>query len=144
MEDTVTLRIYNFEKYRLSYERFYIVPEKKKQVSTGLRVVNDEGVVSEKQKRWQSGTFYSDTGKWLPAIITGTIYHSSSSYFVRYSVKHTGYDPICCYLEIEFSLPKYFYGTNVFQFIGFPEMNSEANYANFINGVRRFVSDNFF
>jgi hypothetical protein len=47
------------------------------------------------------------------------------------------------FLEIEFSLPKYFFGTNVFQLLGVPANSSEANFHMLLKAIKRVFNDKF-
>lgn len=142
MVDTIVLRIHNLEKYKGIYEQFYVTNKKKNTIVEGYNVCDVDGLVQEKERSYDRTRFYSDSGKFLPSVISFSINAPSYHYTVRCRIVHKTIDAIS--LEIEFSIPKYFYGTNVFQFVACPEYSSESNYYKLINGVRRFMSNHFF
>ena len=118
MVDTITLRIHNIKRYKLLFEQFKVVSEKNKTMTQGQIVVDEDGVVSEKYKLWQRVRAFGDTGKFLPDTHRIQMHAPSSNYAFNAVLKKLDTDQ--AFLEIEFSLPKYLNGTNVFQLLGIP------------------------
>lgn len=107
MIDTVVLRIHNLKEYTKTYSMFYGAT--KKSVTTAY-VDTSTGEVVETEL--QLATLFADSGRVLPLIQRSTFNISSSHYSVSYSI-----NMVRDYIEFNFSVPKYLYTTNLFQFI---------------------------
>lgn len=103
MIDTIILRVHGYEKYK------HIV----KQL---LLTENDEYTVKYMHEGLENHTktniLFGDTGRVLPVHMRTSIYCPSSHYSISV-LPNEGRD----FIELNFSLPKYEYSTNVLQFI---------------------------
>ena len=142
MVDTIGIRIHNLQNYKALYEQYYVTGTKKNTVVEGYNLVDVDGVVAEKSRSYTRSRFYQDSGKFLPINFSTDIFAPSCHYSVRCRFVHKSLTEIT--MEVELSLPKYFFATNLFQFVGFPEQSSEANFLRLLNGVRRLMRDLFF
>lgn len=141
MVDTINLRIHNVKKYKLLYEQFLPSARNKNAVVEGQTIIDEDGVVTEKERVWGRIVAFEDTGKFIPHVNRFDVTAPSSVYHVRGAIRDMAGDK--AFLEIEFSIPKYFYATNVFQFLGSPPQSSEANYHQLIKGIDRFMRNTF-
>jgi hypothetical protein len=136
MVDTITLRIHDFKrKYPATYEQFYLHWKKKKsQTVVGLLA---DGTARTSTR----GVFFSENSRWMPLSFTGSHYVASSAYNIHlyFSTERDG-EPS---LEMTFSIPKYLWGTNLFQLVCENPMNSEWAYAQLMRVIKKFVNDTF-
>ena len=115
MIDTIVLHIHNLNSYKFLYEQVF-QPTSKKDTVTELYVEKETGEVTE--RAYVRNLFYSQSSKFLPVTHRGNISVPSWDYNVRYRTLIS--EVSGGKMEIEFSIPKYIYGTNLFQFLGTP------------------------
>ncbi|HUC96798.1 MAG TPA: phage/plasmid replication protein [Candidatus Saccharimonadales bacterium] len=138
MIDSITIVIHNLQKYHLIYEQYYLPNAKKKGQFVDAYVDTDAVLQGT---AFTHGTFYSDSGKFLPISFRTSLFVRSSDYSI--SMLFSGKDPSKPSLEMTFSIPKYLYGTNVFQFVGPAGLDSQAIYYRLRDFIDRFMRDNF-
>src|SRR5690606_14776256 len=82
--------------------------------------------------------YFADTSNIRFISIRNSVYNASSHYNLSY---HANYERD--YLEFNFSIPKYIYGTNVFQFTDHSEINVAHTWTKFQNFLNKFLNDIF-
>lgn len=121
MIDTIIIRIHNLSKYPVIYEQ-YNSYSKKKNGMVATYVNEDTGELIE--NTYSLKYFYHDSSKFIPLVNRSSVSLASSHYSISYSVETTK-----DYIEFNFSIPKYKYGTNVFQFINWYDQSSQIIFA---------------
>jgi hypothetical protein len=107
MFDTITLRINNSHRYENLVSILYDPNSGLKQFET----VYDIHELAKKQTEFRvQSTEYLDTGRRVDKAYRRKLYQDSSNYEFNYH-----HDKLRKFLEFEFSIPKFLYGTNVFQ-----------------------------
>lgn len=135
MIDTIVLRINNLSKYSKIYEQFY-KPSKKKGDITIAVVDENTGEISERAKT--SAYIYHDTNRVLPLTYRSTFNIASSHYTLSYSLNNSN-----DFLEFNFSVPKYLFGTNLFQFVNNFSQDSDLTFKSLILFLKKFFKENF-
>lgn len=138
MIDTIRLVVHNIEKYKYIYEQFYTA-NRKRQTVVNAYVEEATGELIE--QKMAPFTLYSDSNRFLPFAVRGDINIPSSDYSIRYSFIPSVSGTVA--LVVEFSIPKYLYSTNVFQFISMPLNTSEALFSKLTKFVIQFFRENF-
>lgn len=142
MIDTIVLRIRNVKKYKRLYNQFYFTVVKKQMEVSGRILIDGDGVITgTSQETFRRIKFYEDSGKFIPDNINFDIYQPSYNYRIRGLIRNMDTDK--AELEVEFSIPKYFHGTNVFQFVPDNSRDSYSNFLRLIKGIKRFMNDRF-
>lgn len=113
MIDTIVLRIHNLKKKYDAYGK-------------SLKVLSqdDKEVIKYNTSEMFKGNvqayqYYADTDKVRFLSVRNTVYLPSSHYNIGYSLNYER-----DYLEINLSIPKFYFGTNVFQFTDKRELES--------------------
>lgn len=139
MIDTIQLRIHNIKSYKLIYGQFTADLQKKTTFHQGAveAIDYDTGEAISKERVWQRISAFQDTGKYMPYVVRSDIGRNSSNYSVGARLADLTTDKP--FLEIEFSLPKWFFGTNLFQFLTHTPKDSFTQYAYLVKGIKRFL-----
>lgn len=133
MIDTIVLRIHNIDKYRIIYEQFYRPQKEKGQVTQALV---DKSTGELKQVDYVYQLVYHDTDRFLPLMHRSSKYVASSHYQLSYLVNTQKN-----FLEFNFSIPKYVWGTNVMQFVNIFDQSGDLVYAELRNFLKGFFKD---
>lgn len=108
MIDTIVIRVHNIDNYPLTVHKSFKQDEKaviKAFTNTDTLAKNSDVFIN----------YYADTGNFIPLISRGKCsYTPSSHYKVSYFL-----NTLENYIEYNFSIPKYIFGTNIFQFFGY-------------------------
>jgi hypothetical protein len=129
MIDTILIRLSNVNNYPTTKLRF------EQTSKTGQTVVNideDSGEV------FTGGSvralLHHDTDNLIPLTKRNSVHVPSSNYQLLYK-----YNVVEGYVEFEFSIPKYLYGTNILQFIRYYGQDSETQYSYLMNFIKTFI-----
>lgn len=134
MIDTIVLRIHNMSKYRLLYEQYYN-PTKEKNTVTKAFVSEDTGEYMEVD--YSAALVFHDNNRVLPLVHRSTKHVPSSHYTVSYAI-NTQAD----FIEFNFSIPKYLWATNIFQFVNLHDQSEILLYSQLRKFIDEFISDN--
>lgn len=106
MIDTIVIRIHNFESKYSSYVKSLKALSEN---NTDVIKYNTTSAFKDNVKAYQ---YYADTDKVRFLSFRNNLYVPSSHYNINYNVNYER-----DHIEINLSIPKYYYGTNIFQFI---------------------------
>jgi len=134
MIDTLVIRIKNLSKYKYLYEQYY-APAKKKGTITEAFV--DESTGEYKQVDYVHTLIYHDTDRFLPVVHRSTRHIASSHYQLSFVL-----NPSKDFLEFNFSVPKYVYGTNVLQFVSLYDQGASVCFSMLLQFIDRFIESN--
>lgn len=135
MIDTLVLRIHNLSQYPKIYEQFYKPSQKKNDVSQSI-IIEDTGEIIERIAFIAS--VYHDNNRVIPLSYRSNINIASSHYALSYWL-NTSKD----YLEFNFSLPKYLYATNLFQFVNPQDYSAKFVFLQLKAFISQFLKQNF-
>lgn len=141
MLDTIVIRIHNVEKYKFIHEQTKLDAGKKSQMVVGYMAVDSDGVVEEGARTFRRGALFTSAGKFLPITTRFDINAPSHNYKCRVSVRHS--DGVGSFLELELSVPKFYYGTNVFQYLPLLPHGIQDNFNHLIRAVRGVIKGFF-
>lgn len=133
MIDTIVLRIHNIDKYKMIYEQFYR-PEKERGQITQAFVDKSTGEL--KQVDYVHQLIYHDTNRFLPIVHRASKHIASSHYNLSYVV-----NPQKNYIEFNFSIPKYLWGTNIMQLINIYDQAYDLVFTELQMFLRNFFKD---
>jgi hypothetical protein len=131
MIDTIVLRIHNIKDYPQLKSQFY-APKQRSNAFVKASVDETTGEVLE--TAFNTQYVFMDTGRFINPVIRSTVYIPSSHYELSYR-----YDEERNYLEFNFSIPKYKFGTNIIQFINQYDQSALACYNEFILFIHNFL-----
>lgn len=134
MIDTIEIHIHNISEYKQLYEQYFAFSKKKTGVTTAY-INEDTGEVIEYNQNL--GMVFHDTGRILPINHRNSKHIASSHYSLSYRL-NSSTDT----LEFNFSIPKYLYSTNVFEFIARYDQSPQAVYAMLRTFILEFIRDN--
>ncbi|MGN6437527.1 MAG: phage/plasmid replication domain-containing protein [Agriterribacter sp.] len=134
MIDTIVIRIHNINNYPLLKEQFY-VPSKEKNTYTEALVHEDTGEIVE--NTFHHGFVYHDSERFISLRHRSSTYIASSHYNLSYLLDSTK-----GYLEFNFSIPKYEFGTNVLQFINLFNQDESIMYSELYKFIKDFIQLN--
>lgn len=109
MFDTVVLRVHNFSNYTTLFNMLYAKDDAKNSM---VKTWVDEETGLTKDIKYKAKLLYYDSDRFLPII--GATSHHIGSYTYAVSVL-PNYERNTC--EVNFSIPKALFGTNVMQFV---------------------------
>lgn len=129
MIDTIVLRIHGYEKYSHIVKHLESINDKrdgytKKFIHTGM------------EDRSRIGIFYGDTDRILDLDSRPNINVPSSNYSVVCSIRQDR-----DFIELNFSIPKYVYSTNVIQFIDQYDPSIKHTFDKLLHVITRFFAD---
>jgi hypothetical protein len=130
MIDTIVIRINNVSAYPVTKLRF---EHTSKTGQTIVQISEDTGeVFSSSEVR---ALLHHDTDNIIPLTKRNSIHIPSSTYALTYK-----YNIVGDFIEFEFAIPKYLYGTNVIQFIRYFSQDARAQYDYLIAFIKSFIA----
>ncbi|MGJ1352001.1 phage/plasmid replication domain-containing protein [Sphingobacterium spiritivorum] len=132
MLDTIVLRIHNLKSKYQYYVNF--LQDISKEDNRVIKY-NSNNVFKDDVQTYQH---YSDTSKIRFLSLRSAIYVPSSHYSVVYNTNHER-----DYLEINLSIPKYIFGTNIFQFTDRRDIDTAQVWNKFDRWINEFLIDFF-
>lgn len=129
MIDTVVLRFHDLEKNEKIISRF-----KSNERTGSTEVEMEKSAVSDLEGNRIRMLLYHDSDRAIPLVRHSTMRLRSSHYSVAYKI-----DERRDFVEFNFSIPKYIYGTNFFQFIDYTDQSARMSWANFFSFIQDFV-----
>lgn len=132
MIDTIVLRVHKLkEKYEYLVKSLEYLTEKDKAVIK----YNTESIFKSDVGTYQ---YFADTSNIRFISVRNSVYNASSHYNLCY---HANYERD--YIEFNFSIPKFLYGTNVFQFTDHSEINIPHIWNKLENFLNKFLNQLF-
>lgn len=130
MIDTIVIRLHNVEtKYPASGFRYSHTE------GVGQTLVHvDESTGEVVRSGDLRAVLYHDTGTVVPLTYRNVLHLPSHNYVLSYK-----YVKANDFIEFEFSVPKYLYATNIFQFIKYFEQDADGMYRYFMGFVVGFL-----
>lgn len=114
MIDTIEFRIHDLKKHKQFLNT--LVKEDINGKSRYLKFIKLKDLIPEYNKRIETRLKFNDTGKDIPAFNANKMFVPSSHYFIIYSINFEK-----DFIHFNFSLPKFLYGTNILQFLVYPQ-----------------------
>lgn len=133
MIDTINLRLNHVSKYNVIKTQF---ESDTKVGATTIVVDEDTGEIQTNSKI--RAMLYHDSGDIIPITKRSSIYIASSHYSLSYV-----YNAAQDYIQFDFALPKYLWGTNIIQFVKYFSQSSETIYQYLMDFVDGFVKKHF-
>lgn len=131
MIDTVTLFINNAGHY--GYLDFFDRPG-----SGETHFSIPSGDFENVKSKSVDGVFYNATGETFLFNKLDKLYNPSSNYYIGIKPNRQA-DRI----EVEFSIPKYFFGHNIGQWLNYDDIKTRATFQHLVKGLKRFFDEKF-
>ncbi len=136
MIDTIVLRVHDLRKYKNLIDVLQKQTAASQTKVKTISEVDSEGNTILKRVREVDVTVFGDSGNHLVLNHRSTRRIASSHYNIAYMVAWEK-----DYLEINLSIPKYLYGTNVLQFVPYFDQSSLNIYRMLMEFCQKFIKD---
>ncbi len=133
MIDTIVIKLHHVSKYTLTKTKFEADSIKGE---TTVLVNDDTGLLDTNTK--VRAIMYHDSDSIIPLTKRSNYLIPSSHYLLSYFYKVTD-DSV----EFNFSIPKYLFGTNIFQFVPYFDQSSDSCFQYFKEFIQDFITSFF-